>query len=237
MYQRIPNQRVRGMTLPEVLISAALGAVIVGAATWFLLQGTKISYAAMVDVENGIQQWGLTTKLQIDGKVANGVTVLASVDTADIPNYLRVVPIDDGDKNNGLERGKVLVLTKSQLNQGVDTGIITDLVFYLYTPGSAPNYGTLKRYPAKAPATFKINSADAVNADGTPRSVVTLVGNNYNTLVGGAVVVQDHVIALSSNGPFGSFGDGRHVSIALVREDKVGNVVRSNLTEVSFNLR
>jgi hypothetical protein len=228
------------MTLPEVLIAGAIGTGIVGAATWFLVEGARSSYKAMASVEDSVQQWALTTKLQIDGKVANGVSIFLGADPSIPLEYLKIIPVDDNISANGLERGRVLVLTKSKLNQGLDTGVITDLIFYLYTPGAstAPGQltGTLKRYK-NAPLTFKV--PDPLDGAGKAKTVSAIVDEYIDTLTGtNLVVVQDHVASLANAvGPFGSFGSGNHVSIALVREETKGNQVVSNLTEVSFNLR
>lgn len=229
-----PRSQISGMTLVEVMVSMALGVTVIGAATWFLFEGTKASYSAMAATENSIQQWGLSAKLQIDGKVANNATILASIEAIPAVDFLREIPVDDGNPVPELERGNVLVFSKSALNEGEDSKVITDLIFYLYTPGTAPNLGTLKRTPAKD--TFQ--AFTALDGDGKPKSVAQLVEENLSTLLSLSVLVQDHVVAVAPNGPFAHIGSIGNVSIALVREETaLGKIKSSNLTEVSFNLR
>lgn len=224
------------MTLIEVMVAGSIGVIVLGAATWFTLEVMRASYKSMADLENGIQQWGLSTKLQIDGKIAGGATIFETADVAS-PEYLVQVPMDNGNAADGLERGKVLVLSKSIIDAaGTTTNVVSDLVFYLYTPGTAPDYGTLKRYPKKAPDTFKVTSP--LDGAGKPKTIRTLVDENLGTFLADAAVVQHHVSSVAGNlGPFAHFVNPNNVSIALVRMERVGKVEQQNLTEVSFNLR
>ncbi len=231
------------MSLIEVMYAMAIGVFVIGTATWFIFEGMKASLKATNDVENSIQQWGLSAKLQIDGKVANGVTIFYSADQSTwqgSPALPVVIPVDDGNAANGLERGKVLVLTKTKLVQGFDTKLVTDIIFYYYTGGNLVATGTLKRYPGKD-LTFKVPAAQAVDSSNKPKPVAQLVSDYYTTFTGsGAAVVQDKLVSIATDGPFAHFGDGNNASIALVREETngAGNIVKSsNLTEVSFNLR
>jgi len=232
-----PRTRFAAMTLVEIMVAMAIGVVIIGAATWFTVEGTKASLRAMANVENGIQQWGLNTKLQIDSKIANGATIFASADTSTWVGGLPVeVPVDNGVAP--LERGKILVLTKSQLDSaGNPTAIITNMIFYYYTGGSLAATGTLKRYPPKAPDTYPI-STPIDPGTGQPYTVAQLVSQSFSTLTGDAALVQDNLASIATKGPFAHLGSTKNVSIALVREETSGGTVKSsNLTEVSFNLR
>ena len=225
------------MTLVEVMVSMAVGVVVIGAATWFLFEGTKASYKAMANVENSIQQWGLATKLQIDGKIAGRVDILNSIDqTAWVSGLPLVIPVDNGDPADLLERGKVLVLTKSQLKEGYDTKIITDMVVYYYVGGNLGYTGILKRFPQKAPDTFPITAP--LDSAKNPKSVAQLVSENVDTITANAALVQDHLASIANNGPFAHFISPSNVSIALVRQETaLGTVNSTTLTEVSFNLR
>ncbi|MFT3870628.1 MAG: prepilin-type N-terminal cleavage/methylation domain-containing protein [Nibricoccus sp.] len=233
-----PYRRNSGMTLVEVMVAASLGVVVLGVAAGFTFAFMRASYKSMADIENGIQQWGLSAKLQIDGKIADGSTIFQSA-TQGTPEYLVTVPIDNGIAADGLERGKVLVLSKSIIDSaGVTTNVISDLVFYLYTPGTAPEYGTLKRFPAKAPDTFSVPVGQRLDGTGAPQTVRALVNQNINTFLGGAATIQKHVMSVAGNkGPFAHFGNTNNVSIALVRIETSGTLETRNLTEVSFNLR
>lgn len=225
------------MTLVEIMVSMTLGVFVIGAATWFLFEGTKASYSAMASTENSIQQWGLSAKLQIDGKVANGATIMAAVEETPAADYLRVIPVDDGNPLPELERGKVLVFSKTKLQEGVDTNVITDLIFYLYTPGIDAKLGTLKRAPATGTLQDGKDFTSLDNA-GKPKSTPQLVDENLTSFLAQAAVVQDHVVSVAPNGPFAHIGSIGNVSIALVREETaLGKIKSSNLTEVSFNLR
>ncbi len=231
------------MTLVEVMVAMSIGVAVFSMAVGLLFQGTKASYQAAANVENSMQQWGLAAKLQIDGKVADGITIFRSADTATWVAGLPVeVPVDNGNAADGLERGKILVLTKCERDaSGLETQIITDMIFYLYTGGggtSAAATGTLKRYPKKAPETFPVTPAMAKDSSNNPKTVAQLVSENFLTFTGGAELVQDNLVSVATDGPFAHFGNGKNASIALVREETaLGKVKNSNLTEVSFNLR
>ncbi len=229
------------MTLVEIMVAMAIGVAVIGVATGFLLEGTKAAYQAMANVENSIQQWGLDTKLQIDSKLANGVVIYASADQTTWVGGLPVeVPVDDGIAP--LERGKILVLTRSALDSsGSPTAVINSMIFYYYTGNggtSALATGTLKRYK-KAPEVFVV-SQPIDTTTGLPKTVAQLVSENFAELTGGSevVLVQDHLASIATDGPFAHLGSTKNVSIAVVREETtLGTVKNSNLTEVSFNLR
>jgi len=236
-----PRSHNAGMTLVEILVAMTIGVFVIGAATGFLYEGMKSSYQAMAKVENSIQQWSMATKLQIDGKVANNVTIFKSADKSlwDVSGLPIVVGIDDGTPP--LERGKILVLTKTRLVQGVDSGVVTDMVYYLYTGTNfTPATGTLKRCPKDPTKTFQVTTAMALDGAGKPKTVAQLVSDNFAALNGlDLVLVQDHVRSIDPNGPFAHLGSLGNAGIALIREETDGgNVVKSsNLCEVSFNLR
>lgn len=229
-----------GMTLLEVLVAMFIGVFVIGTATWFMVEGTRASFQAMAKVNNGVDQWGLATKLQVDGKVASGATIFLSADkttwTPGTPALPVEVGVDDGNAANGLERGKILVLTKTQLNQGTDTKVVTDMIFYVFTNASPTATGILKRYPAKWPNTFAVT--DPLDDKSNPKTVAALLAENFDTFMANAADVQDNLLALATNGPFAHFGAVNNVNIALLREETAsGNVKNSNLSEVSFNLR
>jgi len=239
---KILRPRNAAMTLVEVMFSLAIGVVTIGIATWFVYEGTKASYKAMASVENSTQQWGLTTKLQVDGKIANMITILNSADkstwasNAGIPI---VIGVDDNNAANGLERGKALVLTKSVLVEGVDSKVITDMIFYYYTGSNLDYTGTLKRYPQNQQKTFKITAPrDSANQ---PKSVAQLVSENIDTFTSSdAGLVQDNLTCISPGGPFAQLGSSTNASIAFIRQQTApgtGTVLSQDLTEVSFNLR
>jgi hypothetical protein len=226
------------MTLVEIVVSLGISTIILCTSTWFILEGTKASYKAMADVENSIQQWGLTTKLQVDGKIANMVTIINSADktTWDINAGVPIViGVEDNDPNTNLKRGKVLVLTKSKLVEGVDSKNITDIIFYYYTGNNLDYTGTLKRYPKDPSQTFKVTNP--LDGTGKPKSVATLVQENIDTFTGiGAGVVQDNLTSIAAGGPFAQLGSSNNASIAFIRQETVRGTVKSQyLTEVSFN--
>lgn len=234
------NHSQRGMTLVEVLVSAFIGVFVIGTATWFMVEGTRATLQGMAKTNNGIEQWGVSTKLQVDGKLANGAVIFLSADkatwTPGTPPLPVEVPVDDGNGLNGLERGKILILTKSKLNEGADTKVITDMIFYLYTGGSLVANGTLKRFPEKAPDTFQVT--DPLDGNGNPKTVAALLAEYFDHFNSSAVVVQDHLVTPATNGPFAHFGAINNVDIAFFREEtSSGNVKNSNLSEISFNLR
>jgi prepilin-type N-terminal cleavage/methylation domain-containing protein len=240
--RKIPSSSSNaGMTLVEIMVSLAVGVIVIGAATWFITEGMKASYKATANVENSIQQWGLATKLQIDGKIASNVTIFASADQTkwDAAGLPVVVGIDDGTPP--LERGKILVLTKTNLVQGVDSGVVTDIVYYLFTgDNSTPATGTLKRCPRNPMKTFQVTTTMAVDGAGKPKSVAQLVCDNFSALNGTDLgLVQDHVRSIDAKGPFAHLGSLGNASIALVREENDGGPVATsaNLSEVSFNIR
>jgi len=227
------------MTLVEIMVSMALGVVVIGTATWFLFEGTKASYKSMANVENSIQQWGLATKLQIDGKIANLITVINSADKS---TWLVnggdpiVIGVEDNDPATGLKRGKMLVLSKSQLLEGVDTKLITDIIVYYYTGNNTDFNGTLKRYPKDVRGTFKVTAPK--DGAGNLKSVAQLVRENIDTFTGDPALVQDKLTSIAPGGPFAQLNSSNNASIALIRqENSIGKVVNQNLTEVSINLR
>ena len=99
-----------GYTLTEVLIGISLSVAIGGAATWFLMEGTRASLKTTNISASDLSQWSIFTAISVDSKIANGMAVYRAFTVSDL---------DDSSKRmtNG-ERGNVLILSRSTQSSG-----------------------------------------------------------------------------------------------------------------------
>ena len=57
------------------MISASVSLLVVGASTWLLVAGVRSSTLATSGSINDLAQWGIASRLWVDARIANGITI------------------------------------------------------------------------------------------------------------------------------------------------------------------
>ncbi len=91
------RRSLRGHTLVEVLIAASVSLMVTSGALWLIVQGTRTSTASANAIANDLTQWGVASRLWIDSRIANGITIYEDSETENVERWLRAVVTDRGD--------------------------------------------------------------------------------------------------------------------------------------------
>lgn len=117
----------RGYSLVEVLIAMSLSVIVGGAAVWFIVEGTRYSLRTTASATNDFIQWSISSRLQLDSKLANGAAIYSDLTTGAVKSNLR---------RTGGQRGNLLVLSLSERDPGSSRSRFTRITGYLYAPGT-----------------------------------------------------------------------------------------------------
>lgn len=211
---RSVSQRHGGFSLIEVMIAATICVTAVGLGLTFLVEGTRASMRASSGLSNDVTQWGISSRLQLDSKLANGATIYASTTSADITFA--------GRRKAG-QRGKFLVLSSSVTADGNNTPEYDKISGYSYDSANR----TLYRFEHQVANTERKNALEKILTD-------NLTKFTFRRLTG-------DVDSLDAAGPFVSRDTSNtNAATALFRLNQ-GRTSQSTdnsiLVEVSFLIR
>ena len=168
------RHRRRGFTLAEVLISLGISGFVVAGGLWLILTGIKTSTRATNASITDLTQWGIASRLWIDSRVANGISIYANDEPASMERWLRKV-VD--------QRGNLIVFSLSQTDNSNLTAY-TKLSGYCYNPTDDVIYRFDYDVPAADQAAHKsleailIDRRDAIRASyQSIASNITLTNN------------------------------------------------------------
>lgn len=165
------------MTLTEVMVAMTLSVFIGGAATFFIIQGTRASLRATSSSINDLVQWSISSRLQIDSKLANGAVIYEDMTASSI----------DIDKRcSAGKRGKLLVLSLSSSPNGSKASTYEKITGYLYDPSAK----TLRK--------FEYDVSSAEKTAGT--NLETIIKNNMAGFT--MKLVARDVESIDTAGPF-----------------------------------
>jgi hypothetical protein len=127
MTSKLNKPRRRGHSLVEVLIAMSISVVVAGASVWFIAEGTRYSMRTTASATNDFIQWSISSRLQLDSKLANGAAIYSNLTAASIkPNLRRI----------GGQRGNLLILSLSERDPGSARSRFTRVTGYVYAPGT-----------------------------------------------------------------------------------------------------
>lgn len=86
-----------GHTLVEVMISSVVSLFVVAGALWVMFAGVKTSAKSTNAIVNDLAQWGIASRLWIDSRIANGITIYKDTEIANVERWLRSVVNDRGN--------------------------------------------------------------------------------------------------------------------------------------------
>jgi hypothetical protein len=111
----------------ETLIAMTVGTVVGGAAVWFIVEGTRVTLRTNASTTNDMAQWSISSRIQIDSRIANGAVIFPSLGDDDLRDVRR---------RRGGERGHVLVLSLSSRAPGATRSYYKSVIGYVYDPAT-----------------------------------------------------------------------------------------------------
>jgi hypothetical protein len=165
------------MTLVELMVALTIGVFILGAATFFIIQGTRASLRATSSSENDLVQWSISSRLQIDSKLANGAVIYRSLDSASVALDQRCA---------AGARGNLLVLSLSSSPNGSRASVYEKLTGYLYDS----NARVLRKFE------HDVSSSDQASG----KDLETIITENMADFT--FTVVARDIETIDSDGPF-----------------------------------
>jgi len=216
--RRHPDARARrrGFTLAEILIAGSIAAAMAGAAILFVVQGTRASLRTAASSENDLVQWSISSRLQLDSRVANGAVIFTDTNTANITVAKRRV---------GGQRGNLLVLSRSRNADGSRSSSFQNLTGYYYAPDSRQ--------------LFKFDHPVSAAQQASQATLETILTTNLATIT--FVRIGENIDTIDDDGLFVSRDIGNINAAAATLRLNQGNTrlgtADTALVEVSFMIR
>ncbi|MBT5903036.1 MAG: prepilin-type N-terminal cleavage/methylation domain-containing protein [Opitutaceae bacterium] len=204
-----------GHTLVEVLIASSVSLMVVTGALWVMFAGVKTSAQSTNTVINDLTQWGIASRLWIDSRIANGITIYADTEVANVERWLRAVVND---------RGNFVVFSLSDTN-GSGKTFYTRLSGYVFDPSQRKVFRF--DYPVKA--------SDQSGA--TP--LEDILNNNRTAIIATYVTVASSVDAIDSSGVFlcRTAGTAASFGCKVTSGDTTRDTFKEKVVEATFYVR
>lgn len=218
---RRPLRSSRGYTLSEVLIAMSIGVVVLATATWFMVEGTRVSMKTTNNSINDLSQWSIFTAISVDSKVANGMEIYSTFTTADLND-----PTKRLDKD---QRGNVLILTRSHQTGNSRLATYDQITGYIYSATTK----NLRKFVYKVPA------SEQGDATTPPATLEQILVNNLTSF-------SPHSIAENVNTPNSAWGgvflvrqkgQSGILTIESVQGDGNSHIVNKKLIDAAFFIR
>lgn len=205
----------RGHTLVEVMISSAISLLVVGGALWIMFAGVKTSAKTTNLIVNDLAQWGIASRLWIDSRIANGITIYEDTETANVERWLRSVVND---------RGNFVVFSLSDTN-GSGKTFYTRLSGYIFDPTKRKVF----RFD------YTVKASDQTGA--TP--LEDILNNNRTAIINTYVSVASNVDAIDSAGVFlcRTAGTAASFGCKVTSGDAVSGTLKQKTVEATFYVR
>lgn len=161
-------------TLVEVMIAMALSLLVGGGALWLVVAGVRSSTLATSGAINDLSQWGIASRLWVDARIANGITIYPSYTTAQVERWLRRV-VNDG--------GNFMVFS---LSDAVDNHTSYSKItgyYFVPTSSSVPATGTIYRFD------YVVSSTDQASF----KTLEDILKDNRTAIMASAKIVASNV--------------------------------------------
>jgi hypothetical protein len=86
-----------GYTLAEILMSLGISGFIITGGLWLMLEGVRTSTRTTNLTMNDLTQWGIASRLWIDSRVANGISIYENNENTNVERWLRKLIDQRGD--------------------------------------------------------------------------------------------------------------------------------------------
>ncbi|WP_221028796.1 hypothetical protein [Actomonas aquatica] len=120
--RRLRARARHAYTLAEILVALTVSGFVTSAGLWLLLEGVKSSARTTNATVNDLTQWGIASRLWIDSRVANGISIYTDDTSNSLERWLRK-QVD--------QRGNFIVFSLSTVN-GSNQTVYSKLSGYVY---------------------------------------------------------------------------------------------------------
>ena len=120
----------RGYTLAEILVALGVSGFVVSAGLWLLIEGVRSSTRTTNATVNDLTQWGIASRLWIDSRVANGISIYTDDTAPSLERWLR---------KSVEQRGNFIVFSLSAVDAAGAT-YYTKVSGYSYNPSDDKIY-------------------------------------------------------------------------------------------------
>lgn len=197
-------------------MAAAIALLVGGAALTILLFGIRSSMKSTAITANDMSQWSLDSRVWVDSRIANGITVYADYTAAEVEPWKRLTV--DG-------RGDFLVLSLSESQP------VTGRLSYLKLTG----------YYFDRPTNSILRFDHEVSAleRTTFVALEDILKNNMNAIKASAQVQTSGATSVGTNGIFTCRAAGKAASLACVVAigDRRNRTFESKMIEATFIIR
>lgn len=204
-----------GHTLVEVLIASSVSLMVVTGALWVMFAGVKTSAQTTNTVVNDLTQWGIASRLWIDSRIANGITIYEDTQVKNVERWLRAVVND---------RGNFVVFSLSATNGSGKT-------YYSRLSGYVFDSTQRKVFRFDYPVTGADQTANTPLED--------ILNNNRDDIIATYVTVADSVDAIDSSGVFlcRTAGTAASFGCRVTSGDTARDTFKEKVVEATFYVR
>ncbi len=209
-------RRRRGYTLAEILIALGVSGFVVSAGLWLMLEGVRSSARTTNATVNDLTQWGIASRLWIDSRIANGISIYNDDTSASLERWLRK-QVD--------QRGNFIVFSLSDIN-GSGKTFYERLSGYCYNPVDDKIY----RFD------YAVTAADQA-ACSTLEEILT---NRRSSIVATYQPVASDITLTNSSGLFICRASGTAASLSCIvtsRTDGNSEFEKEKTIEATFYVR
>jgi prepilin-type N-terminal cleavage/methylation domain-containing protein len=217
------SRRNCGYTLSEVLIAMSIGVVILGTATWFMIEGARVSMKTTNNSINDLSQWSIFTAISVDSKVANGMEVYRTFTSADLNDSTKRLDKD--------QRGNVLILTRSHQEGNSRQATYDQITGYIYSATTK----NLRKFVYIVPPSEKGDPA----TNTPPATLEQILVNNLTTFSPRSIADNVHVPDSAWGGVFlvRQKGQSGILTIESVQGDGNAQITNKKLIDAAFFIR
>jgi hypothetical protein len=223
--------RRAGFTIVEIMWASAVSLIVIGGAMWLVTYGTASTMQTSNISSNDLTQWGLTNRLILDSRVANGMTVYSDFNKTKIQTegskgiLYYTTPVRD--------HGNLLVLSRTATaNMGSMSFYVERIIGYYYTSATKQ----LWKFEMSAEGTNPIITEEDQSEY---RTVAELLYNHFGQIK--PQLIASNVDASPISSTSGAFyrraADQAILSLLVGDSSQLKKAKDTRLIEVSFFIR
>ena len=209
------NRPIAGYTLVEILIGSSVSLLVVGASLWLMFEGVRSSTRSTNNSVNDLTQWGIASRLWIDSRIANGITIYEDNEETNLKRWERAVVGD---------RGNFIVFSLSDTDASNKT-------FYTKISGYYYSAGTQKVYRLD----YDVTSADQ-NSNQTLEQILV---NRRDDIIKTYDLIASDIDEVNTDGVFlcRTAGTAASFNGIVSQGDEANKTIREKTIEATFYVR
>ncbi len=205
----------RGYTLAEILVALGVSGFVVSAGLWLMIEGVRSSTRTTNATVNDLTQWGIASRLWIDSRVANGISIYTDDTTPSLERWLRKT-VD--------QRGNFIVFSLSAIDA-------TGATYFTKVSGYAYNSARDKIYRFE----YDVPAADqAAN-----RTLEEILTNRRDDIIASYESVASDITLTNNSGLFVCRSAGTAASLSCIVTTSTGgsDFEKEKTIEATFYVR